>query len=67
MSEELEILANNLHDNQVPLMWSDKGHLSLKPLMSWIEDLNQRVNFLNDWINNGTPKVFWISGNIILN
>ncbi|KAL4440889.1 hypothetical protein ABPG74_009302 [Tetrahymena malaccensis] len=62
MSEELEILANNLHDNQVPHMWNDKGHLSLKPLMSWIEDLNQRVNFLNDWINNGTPKIFWIAG-----
>jgi dynein heavy chain len=63
MSEELEKLANSLHDNQVPKMWNEKGHLSLKPLASWISDLNERVKFLNDWIKNGTPKVFWISGN----
>ena len=62
MSEELELVANCLHDNQVPTAWSDKGHLSLQPLMSWVEDLNKRVKFLNNWIENGTPKVFWISG-----
>lgn len=62
MSEDLENLANALHDNLVPGMWAEKGHLSLKALGSWIIDLNQRVNFLNEWIKNGTPKVFWISG-----
>ena len=45
-------------------MWANVGHLSLKPLASWIVDLKERVTFLNDWINNGTPKVFWISGKI---
>ncbi len=39
MSEELEKLANSLFDNQVPNMWADVGFLSLKPLGSWIEDL----------------------------
>lgn len=43
-------------------MWADKGFLSLKPLASWMEDLLERINFLNNWIENGTPKVFWISG-----
>ncbi|KAL4429885.1 hypothetical protein ABPG74_022908 [Tetrahymena malaccensis] len=62
MSEELELLANSLFDNQVPVMWEEKGFLSLKPLSSWTQDLNDRVNFLNEWIENGTPKVFWISG-----
>jgi dynein heavy chain len=36
--------------------------LSLKPLGSWIEDLTARIKFLTDWINNGTPKIFWMSG-----
>jgi len=62
MSDELENLANSLHDNLVPLMWAEKGHLSLKSLASWIIDLNQRIEFLNNWITKGTPLTFWISG-----
>jgi dynein heavy chain, axonemal len=34
----------------------------MKPLASWTEDLNNRVNFLQNWIDGGTPKCFWISG-----
>lgn len=62
MSEELEKLANSLFDNQVPQNWSEVGFLSLKPLASWVDDLILRIKFLNDWIEHGTPKVFWISG-----
>jgi len=62
MSEELEQLGNSMFDNQVPKMWEKKGFLSLKPLASWIKDLNDRVAFLNKWITEGTPAVFWISG-----
>lgn len=35
MSEDMEKLANSLFDNQVPVLWADKGFLSLKPLASW--------------------------------
>jgi len=62
LSEELEMLANSLYDNQVPAMWAEKGFLSLKPMSSWQNELIERVNFLNEWIEHGTPKVFWISG-----
>lgn len=62
MSEELEKMADAIYNNQVPGRWAAKGFLSLKPLGSWIEDCNYRIDFLNDWIKNGTPKVFWISG-----
>lgn len=65
MSEELELLSNSLFDNQVPIMWEDRGFLSLKPLSSWTIDLNERVKFLSEWIDHGTPKIFWISGNIL--
>jgi dynein heavy chain len=46
----------------VPNKWADVGFLSLKPLASWIQDLNDRVTFLKKWIDGGTPAVFWISG-----
>jgi len=62
MSEELESIANSLNDNQVPAVWADRGFLSLKPLASWIIDLNERTDFLDAWIDKGTPIVFWISG-----
>ena len=62
MSEELELIANSLFNNQVPKIWDQKGFLSMKPLASWTEDLNARINFLQEWIDHGTPKCFWISG-----
>ena len=62
MSEELDKMSTSLYDNQVPASWSDVGFLSLKPLASWTQDLNDRVTFLSKWIENGTPATFWISG-----
>lgn len=62
MSDELNMLANSIFDNVVPEMWSDVGFLSLKPLASWTNDLNQRCDFFRKWAEEGTPKVFWFSG-----
>lgn len=62
MSEDLEKLSNSIYDNQVGKIWADKSFLSLKPLGSWIEDLNARIKFLTTWIQSGTPLTFWISG-----
>lgn len=62
MSEELEKMVDAIFDNQVPPSWGSKGFLSLKPLASWIVDCNARINFLTEWIEKGTPQVYWISG-----
>merc|ERR1712000_317036 len=62
MSDELEVMANNMYRNIVPRMWSSVGFLSLKPLSSWIKDLLDRINFLQQWIERETPALFWISG-----
>ena len=62
MSEELEKMCNSLFDNQVPKIWADVGFLSMKALGSWTQDLVDRITFLQKWIDNGTPNVFWISG-----
>lgn len=43
-------------------MWGDVGYLSLKPLGSWTNDLNQRCEFFTKWAKDGTPNVFWFSG-----
>lgn len=63
MSEELEKIANSFYVLQVPKDWSyPLGFLSLKPLNAWIEELNERVDFFNRWIDHGQPKCFWFGG-----
>eukprot|EP00826_Nyctotherus_ovalis_P054435 TRINITY_DN7126_c0_g3_i1.p2 TRINITY_DN7126_c0_g3~~TRINITY_DN7126_c0_g3_i1.p2 ORF type:complete len:231 (-),score=81.67 TRINITY_DN7126_c0_g3_i1:132-797(-) len=63
MSEDIEAMRNSIFNNAVPKIWSEKGFLSLKPLSSWLLDLVERIEFMQLWIANGTPKCFWISGN----
>ena len=55
-------MCTSLFDQQVPKNWADVGFLSMKPLGSWTNDLTSRIQFLQKWINEGTPSVFWISG-----
>lgn len=47
---------------QVPDLWAGKAYPSLKPLSAWMADLIERVKFINTWIREGVPTVFWISG-----
>ncbi|NWQ64257.1 DYH1 protein, partial [Neopipo cinnamomea] len=62
MSSRLELMATSLYNNTVPEMWNAKAYPSLKPLASWVNDLVQRTEFLQNWISHGIPSVFWISG-----
>lgn len=62
MSSQLELMAASLYNNIVPELWNVKAYPSLKPLSSWVMDLLQRLNFLQTWIQEGIPAVFWISG-----
>ncbi|KNE63057.1 hypothetical protein AMAG_08223 [Allomyces macrogynus ATCC 38327] len=62
MSEQLDAMANSMSINQVPVLWSARAYPSLKPLSSWVTDLVARIDFLQQWIDHGIPKVFWISG-----
>uniref|UniRef100_A0A8D3C1H3 Dynein, axonemal, heavy chain 1 n=1 Tax=Scophthalmus maximus TaxID=52904 RepID=A0A8D3C1H3_SCOMX len=62
MSSELELMASSLFNNTVPDMWKAKAYPSLKPLASWVSDLLQRISFVQSWIYDGIPPVFWISG-----
>lgn len=47
---------------QVPELWASKAYPSLKPLSSWVTDLQERVAFIQNWVQHGTPPVYWISG-----
>jgi len=62
MSTDLEKVANSLFDNLIPELWAKQSYPSLKPLASYVMDLIQRLKFMKDWIDNGAPKTFWLSG-----
>lgn len=62
MSTELEEMSISIFNNQVPKLWASKSYPSLMPLDNWVEDLCRRIKFIKNWVDNGTPKVFWISG-----
>ena len=62
MSAELDAMGTSLFINQVPEVWAAKAYPSLKPLSPWMIDLVKRMEFMNTWIANGTPIVYWISG-----
>lgn len=62
MSATLEEMATSLFTNEVPTLWSNKAYPSLKPLASWMDDLQARISFLQSWISVEMPIIYWISG-----
>ena len=62
MSEELDEMYSSILKLQVPSNWKKVSYPSLKPLASWYEDLLERVKFVHQWLKQGNPSCYWISG-----
>jgi dynein heavy chain len=62
MSQELDEMYGSFLKNQVPFNWEFVAYLSLKPLSSWFKDLIERVEFMRNWLKEGHPDCFWLSG-----
>lgn len=62
MSSELEVLSSSLFYNKLPALWKKSSYPSLKPLSSYITDLQVRLNFFDQWLQGEPPAVYWLSG-----
>ena len=62
MSLELDKMYSAMLNSQVPPNWKSISYPSLKPLSSWVLDLIERVQFMDDWLKYGNPNCYWISG-----
>ena len=59
---ETDEQLSSVKNNRIPEKWLKKSYPSRKSLLGYIDDLKKRLSVLEEWIQNGKPNVFWISG-----
>jgi dynein heavy chain len=62
MTNDLDRMFRALYDGKVPDLWLSKSYPTLKSLSSYVADLERRCNFFREWVQNGLPESFWLSG-----
>jgi dynein heavy chain len=62
MSSECDEIYSSLLLNRLPKAWAKICYPSHKPLASWYDDLQKRIDFIRNWLTEGHPHAFWISG-----
>ena len=62
MSAQLESVFQGIINGKIPPVWAKASYPSLKPLGGYFDDLLQRLDFFQTWLDEGHPAVYWISG-----
>lgn len=62
ISESSEKVYESMLIGKTPEIWLKNSYLSIKSLGNYINDLSERIAFFQDWLINGQPRTFWISG-----
>lgn len=59
LTPNLERQINSIYEDKVPFTWA-KFYNSTKPFASFMIDLNQRVEFFNNWLSNGITSSYFL-------
>jgi len=62
MSNDLDALGSSLFNGQLPAMWRKLTPQTDKMLGSWMSFHLRRQGQYLSWVNEGEPKVMWLSG-----
>ncbi|XP_010220345.1 PREDICTED: dynein heavy chain 10, axonemal-like, partial [Tinamus guttatus] len=62
MSSELDDVARALFNGQIPGIWRRLAPDTLKTLGNWMIFFRNRYQQYSTWVNEGEPKVMWLSG-----
>jgi dynein heavy chain, axonemal len=62
MIPEIEKVHKAMAMGRLPEAWAKKSYPSLKPLGSYVNDFLARLAFLQRWIDDEEPTVYWLSG-----
>ncbi|XP_016076637.1 PREDICTED: dynein heavy chain 14, axonemal [Miniopterus natalensis] len=58
LSQDLEEIYESFLKMRVPALWRKHAYKSCKPLMSWVNNLIQRLNFFNTWAKMAYTAIY---------
>jgi len=62
MNSEIEEIMISLFSGNIPNQWKNIAPETQKSLANWIDHFQRRYQQYEKWINEGEPKVMWLSG-----
>ncbi|KAF7665535.1 hypothetical protein LDENG_00140280 [Lucifuga dentata] len=62
MSSELDDIARALFNGHIPTIWKKLAPDTLKSLGNWMIHFKRRHEQYSCWVDEGEPKVMWLSG-----
>ncbi|XP_075882096.1 dynein axonemal heavy chain 10-like isoform X2 [Nelusetta ayraudi] len=62
MSNELDEVARAIFNGQIPAIWKMLAPDTLQSLGNWMCHYQRRFEQYSQWVEDGEPKVMWLSG-----
>lgn len=58
---ELKQIAQEIHRSKLPYTWQLVSYPTMKSIGSYLKDLNERIRWLKQWVDNRIPQSFWLT------